>query len=142
MFYKATVQAVLLYGSETWNLSPTSAKRLEGFHICAAWQMSGLRPEKKPSGSWSYPRSKDVLDAAGLHTIAQYMDVRRQTVANFIVNQPIWELYAGAVRRRGSPIQPFWWDQPMDLDLAKERGLLLPAQGPAGPAIIEEEDED
>ncbi len=24
MFYKATMQAVLLYGSETWNLSPTS----------------------------------------------------------------------------------------------------------------------
>ncbi len=33
-------------------------------------------------------------------------------------------------------------NQPMDLDLAKERGLLLPVQGPAGPAIIEEEDED
>jgi hypothetical protein len=103
---------------------------------------AGLRPEKKPNGSWLYPRSKDVLDTAGLHTIAHYMDVRRQTVANFIVNRPIWELCAGAVRRRGSPIRPFWWDQPMDLDLAKERGLLLPVQGPAGPAIIEEEDKD
>jgi hypothetical protein len=142
MFYKVTVQAVLLYGSEMWNLSPTSVKRLEGFHICAAWRMSGLRPEKKPNGSWSYPRSKDVLDAAGLHTIAHYMDVCRQTVADFIVNQPIWELCAGAVRRRGLPIRLFWWDQPMDLDLAKERGLLLPVQGPAGPAFIEEEDED
>jgi hypothetical protein len=110
MFYKATVQAVLLYGSETWNLSPTSVKRLEGFHIRAAWRMSGLRPEKKPNGSWSYPRSKDVLDAASLQTITNYMDVRRQTVANFIVNRPIWELCAGAVRSRGSPIRPFWWD--------------------------------
>jgi hypothetical protein len=104
--------------------------------------MSGLRLEKKPNGSWSYLRSKDVLDTASLHTIAHYMDVRRQTVANFIVNQPIWELCAGAVRRRGSPIRPFWWDQPMDLDLAKEKGLLLPVQGPAGPAIIKEEEED
>jgi hypothetical protein len=26
MFYKVPVQVVLLYGSETWNLSPTSAK--------------------------------------------------------------------------------------------------------------------
>ncbi len=89
MFYKATVQAVLLYGSETWNLSPMSVKRLEGFHIRATWQMSGLRPEKKPNESWLYPRSKDVLDAAGLHMIAHYMDVHRQTVANFIVNRPI-----------------------------------------------------
>ncbi len=30
----------------------------------------------------------------------------------------------------------------MDLDLAKERALLLPVQGPVGPAITEEEDED
>ena len=103
--------------------------------------MSGMRPEKKANRSWSYPRSKDVLEAAGLQTIAHYMDVRRQTVANFIVNQLIWELYAGAMRRRGLPIRPFWWDQPMDLDLAKERGLLL-AQGPAGPAIVEVEDEN
>jgi hypothetical protein len=111
MFYKATVhQAVLLYGSETWNLSPTGVKRLEGFHIPAVWQMSGLRPEKKPNGSWSYPCLKDVLNAAGLHTIAHYMDVHRQTVANFIVNRPIWELCAGAVRRRGSLIRLFWWD--------------------------------
>jgi hypothetical protein len=108
MFYKATVQAVLLYGSETWSLSPMSVKRLEGFHIHAAWRMSGMRPEKKPDGSWSYPRSKDVLEAAGLQTIAHYMDVRRQTVANFIVSRPIWELCAGAVRRRGLLIQPFW----------------------------------
>jgi hypothetical protein len=101
-----------------------------------------MRPEKKPDGTWSYPPSKDVLEAAGLQTIAHYMDVRRQTVANFILNRPIWELCAGAVRRRGSPIRLFWWDQSMDLDLAKERGLLLPAQGPAGPALAENEDED
>jgi hypothetical protein len=37
MFYKATVQAELLYGSETWSLSLSSMKRLEGFHIRAVW---------------------------------------------------------------------------------------------------------
>ncbi len=31
VFYKAIVQAVLLFGSETWKLSPLSLKRLEGF---------------------------------------------------------------------------------------------------------------
>mmetsp|Transcript_33167 Transcript_33167/g.71665 ORF Transcript_33167/g.71665 Transcript_33167/m.71665 type:complete len:140 (-) Transcript_33167:86-505(-) len=33
MFYKATVQAVLLFGSETWNVSTAMLARLEGFHI-------------------------------------------------------------------------------------------------------------
>ena len=31
MFYKATVQSVLLFRSETWFLSPTTLQRLEGF---------------------------------------------------------------------------------------------------------------
>jgi hypothetical protein len=48
--------------------------------------MTGLRPEKKPNGSWAYPRSADVLEAVGLQTIANYMDVHRQTIKNFIVN--------------------------------------------------------
>ncbi len=44
----------------------------------------------------------------------------------------------GAVRKRGLPVQPFWWDQPMDLDVAWERGLWpLPNQG-RGPEVIEE----
>jgi hypothetical protein len=104
--------------------------------------MSGLWPEKKPDGSWSYPCSLDVLEKAGLETITHYMGVRRQTVVNFIVNQPIWELCAGAVRKRGLPIQPFWWDQPMDLDLARERGLRLPSTQTTEPAIVEDEDKE
>ncbi len=75
MFYKATVQAVLLYGSETWSLSPSNMKHLEGFHICAAWQMSGKQPERKKDGSWMYPRLEDVLKAVGLKSIAHYVDV-------------------------------------------------------------------
>ncbi len=86
MFYKATVQAVLLYGSETWSLSPSSMKCLEGFHIRAAWQLSGKRPEQNVDGSWTYPHSEEVLEAVGMKSIAHYLDVRRQTVANFIVN--------------------------------------------------------
>ncbi len=41
------------------------------------------------------------------------------------------------MRKRGLPVQPFLWDQLMDLDLAQERGLLpLPNQG-EGPVVIE-----
>ena len=31
-FYRAVVQAILLYGSETWILSASMAKRIEGTH--------------------------------------------------------------------------------------------------------------
>ncbi len=39
-FYKAVVQAVLLYGSETWNLTKAVLARLEGFHVRAAYCMA------------------------------------------------------------------------------------------------------
>ncbi len=43
IFYIATVQAVLLFGSETWKLSPSSLKSLEGFHLRAACRMVGMQ---------------------------------------------------------------------------------------------------
>ncbi len=41
-FYKVVVQAVLLLllGSETWNLTPSMLKELEGFHVRCAWRMA------------------------------------------------------------------------------------------------------
>jgi hypothetical protein len=44
IFYKATVQSILLFGSERWNFSPLGLKLLEGFHIRATWRMAGKRP--------------------------------------------------------------------------------------------------
>ncbi len=39
-FYKAVVQLLLLYGSETWVLSKSVMTRLEGSHIRAAYKMA------------------------------------------------------------------------------------------------------
>jgi hypothetical protein len=85
------MQAVLLYRSETWSLSPSSMKRLGGFHIRAAWRMSGKRPARKEDRSWMYPCLEDVLQAVGLKPITHYVGVQQQTVANFIVNRLVYE---------------------------------------------------
>ena len=53
-FYKAVVQAVLLYGSETWVLSTTALASLEGFHIRAAYQMA-VRHKLRREDSKSVP---------------------------------------------------------------------------------------
>jgi hypothetical protein len=66
--------------------------------------MSGKRPVWKEDGSWMYPRLEDVPQAVGLKPFAHYVGVQQQTVANFIVNQQIYELCAGAVRKRGSTV--------------------------------------
>jgi hypothetical protein len=47
-FYLAVVQAVLLYGSETWVTSPQVMAQLEGFHI-RAWRMTRRhKPRRGP----------------------------------------------------------------------------------------------
>ncbi len=66
IFYKAIVQSILLFGSETWNFSPVSLKVLKGFHIMAAWRMIGKRPMKLCDVTWTYPKSVDVLKDIGL----------------------------------------------------------------------------
>ena len=78
VFYKVTVQLILLFGSETWNLSPKSLKSLEGFHLWAAWRMAGKRPPTKlGDGTWKYPNLTAVLDGIGLKTIAHYIGVQK-----------------------------------------------------------------
>jgi hypothetical protein len=86
VFYKATVQAVLLFGSEMWKLSPSSLKSLEGFHIRAACRMAGMQPARNPDGTWTYPNSKEVLKTVGLKTINHYIGVHIETIARFIVD--------------------------------------------------------
>lgn len=135
VFYKATVQSTLLFGSETWNLSPVSLKSLEGFHIRAAWRMAGKRPQKLRDGTWTYPNSAEVLDEVGLNTIAHYIGVRRQHIASYIVDKPIFRNCVDGVRKRGSSVRQFWWMQSMDLEEARAARF-------AGPVVLSDDEED
>ncbi len=116
VFYKTTVQAVLLFGSETWKLSPSSLKSLEGFHIRAARHMAGMQPARNPDGTWTYPNLKEVLKMVGLKTINNYIGVCIETIARFIVDQPLFALCREGGRRRGLARCTFWWEQPLNLD--------------------------
>ena len=42
-FYRAVVKAILLYGSETWVLSESMAKRIEGTHTEFLQMITGKR---------------------------------------------------------------------------------------------------
>jgi len=55
-FYKAIVQSILLYGSETWVLSSAVMARLEGFHIRMAYRMAKEHvPRRGANLQWVYP---------------------------------------------------------------------------------------
>ena len=118
-FYKAVVQVVLLYSSETWVLSSTALARLEGFHICAAYRMAKKnKPRRGPGHRWVYPKLADVLEECGLTTIAEYIDVLWQTIAEYVAACPILEECVQGKQKRGAIPCRWWWEQKMDLDVA------------------------
>ena len=118
MFYQAVVAAVLLYGSETWCLTDTMRRPLDGFHVEAARRITGKRPRKvKRKGQediWVYPHSADVLEAAGLHPLRHYIDKRRATIATTIQGRPTLLECMGAERSEGTPRRLSWWHQVLD----------------------------
>ena len=123
MFYKAVVQAILLFGSETWSLTPSARKQLEGFHVRCAWRMAKVhvpRQDPEDNTKWIYPDTKEVLKEVGLHSIEHYIKVRRDTVAAYVRDRPTYTLCMEAERRRGSSNRQFWWEQPMNLDEASD----------------------
>ena len=77
----------------------------------------GMRPSKR-GDSWVYPKLADVLQAARLQTIGEYIARRRQTVLRAIADRPILEECRGAERRRGSPTRLYWWEQEFEEELS------------------------
>ena len=61
-----------------------------------------------------------MLEKAGLYDVSYCIEVRRQTILNFIVNRPIFQLCKDAVRLRGTSPRQYWWDQAIDWDLAED----------------------
>ena len=117
MFYKAVVMAVLLYGSESWNVPTAEMAALEGFHVAAARNLTGMRPRQLPNGTWHYPVSRHVLRAAHLHKVVEYVGVRRRGIMKKIADRPVLDLIRGAQRQRGSPPKQYWHELPMDMEL-------------------------
>ncbi len=74
-FYKAVVQAVLLYGSKMWNLMKAVLALLEGFHVRATYRMAQVhRPKWVAGNRWEYPKRSDVLEECGMATMQYYLE--------------------------------------------------------------------
>ena len=125
-FYKAVVQAVLLYGSETWNLTQSALARLEGFHVRAAYKMARKhQPRRGANKVWVYPKSADVLEECKMVTIAEYIQVCRQTIATYVATRPIFTACVEGKQQQGSMPRQWWWEQPMYLDMDQVWAMAL-----------------
>ena len=113
MFYKAIVQAVLLFGSETWTLTGPMLRYLEYFHHRVARHLTGERPRfPADENRWTKAPIDEVLNDAGLFPIAEYISRRRNTIVEYVATRPILDLCSETDRRSGSSYRrKYWWHQ-------------------------------
>jgi hypothetical protein len=109
-FYKAIVQSVLLYGSETWVISAANMKKLSSFHHGCARFISNRHIKPDDEGTWTYPSNESVLEDAGFFTMETYIQRRRDTIFNFVKDRPIYQrcLESEVVAGRRTI---YWWEQ-------------------------------
>ena len=74
--YLVVVQAVLLYRSETWVLTPRMQRMLGGFHHRVARRLTSYQPQKGRDGGWFYPPLKDAVAEVGLQEVETYVSHR------------------------------------------------------------------
>ena len=65
-FYTAVTQYVLLFGAETWVLTPHMEKALDSFQSKVARKITGRQPWQRKDGIWVYPPLAGVMKEAGM----------------------------------------------------------------------------
>ena len=76
-FYMTVVQAVLLYGVDSWTVTKARAVRY----------MTGNRIRKRVDGSWEYPNHEELERECGLFQMDTYIRGRRGTLRKYLENE-------------------------------------------------------
>ena len=111
-FYVAIVQAILLFGAETWVVTPRVLQALEGFHHRAARQMAGMGGKRLVDGTWEYPPIDGALAATGLARIVIYLERRQNKITEYVATRPVGVLCMAVKNKRRTRKSARWWDQP------------------------------
>jgi len=113
-FYKAIVQSVLLYGSESWVLSKCMWRKLRSFHRRCARYITGRHIRENADGTWTCPGSASTLEEAGLWTIEEYIERRKATVMVYAGERSIYRRCKSSTPLASSVNQLVWWDTSTD----------------------------
>ena len=96
----AVVQAVFLFGSEMWVLTPQLDKSLKGFHLLSVRRMVGMGPKHQRCGICVYTPIGEALATMGLKKIRVYISCCYNTVVQYITARPIMDLCMAEERKR------------------------------------------
>ena len=89
------MQQVLLFGAETWVVSPMMERALSAFIHEAARRLTGRQMRRGGDGKWHYPSLEGAMKEAGLTDARTSIQRRQNTVAQYISMRPLLDLYKG-----------------------------------------------
>ena len=95
------VQQVLLFGAETWVVTPRMERALSGFLHGASRRMTGRQARRGRNGEWQYPSLEGAMRESGLMDIGKSIANRQNTVVQYIATRPLLDLCEEA-RERGA----------------------------------------
>ena len=107
--YLAVVQSVLMYGSETYVLTPRMKRVLGRFHHRVALRLKGKQLRKGRGGVWFCPPLEDAMVEAGLQEVETYVSRCQNTVAQYIATSPIMDMCLSVNRRPRPRVAIRWW---------------------------------
>jgi len=109
LFYKAIVQSVLLFGSETWVLTKKMITALESFHHQCARTITRRYIRQNADGTWTHPNTAETLAAASLFPITEYINRRRETITPFAESRWIYRQCLQSQPLPSNVNQLVWW---------------------------------
>ena len=84
-FYITIVQAVLLYGADSWTITDKNMNKLQSFHRRAMRYMTGSHI-RKVGENWNYPDHESLAQKCELNNIEVYVERRHNTLWKFLEN--------------------------------------------------------
>lgn len=106
-FYRTVVLYVLLYGSESWVLTKDMIRQLRSFHRRCCRGLTGEFIHQDEDGEWICPSSDGVMEKAGVLTIEEYLQRRRDSILPYAETRKIYERCKSS-ERIGSKL--LWWE--------------------------------
>ena len=106
-FYRAVVQAALIFVSETWVMYPLIGGTLGGFLHWVIRQLTGWHPRRQVDGSWVYPPLVEAMAEAYLEGVEMY-DARRNTFSHSIYTRTIMYMCLEEYRIPGLNVYQRW----------------------------------
>ena len=111
VFFEAVVQELLLFGSDTWVMTPHMGRALVRFQHKVTRRITWRHPNRWEDGGWEYPPLVAEMKEAGFEERGSYILKKQNTVVQYIATRPILDLCKNMVRKPGAWIASIWWEQ-------------------------------